>query len=128
MRSFRSVILAAGAVALVLSASAGGRRVAALDDGAWASSAWISATIVRSDRNIRRYLGITLFPQAGVALGMSLMAMALPGGAGETVRNITLFAVLIYELVGPVLTKIALTKAGEITPKATRVVSGDDDE
>ena len=44
MRSFRSVILAAGAVALVLSASAEGRRVAALDDGAWASSAWISAT------------------------------------------------------------------------------------
>ena len=90
--------------------------------------AWISAKIVRSDRNIRRYLGVTLFPQAGVALGMSLMAMALPGGAGETVRNITLFAVLVYELVGPVLTKIALTKAGEITPKATRVVSGDDDE
>lgn len=90
--------------------------------------AWISATIVKSDRNIRRYLGVTLFPQAGVALGMSLMAMALPGGAGDTVRNITLFAVLVYELVGPMLTKMALVKAGEITPKATKVDVSEDEE
>ena len=64
---------------------------------------------------LEKYLGITLFPQAGVALGMALKASAM-GDDGTIVRNITLFAVLIYELIGPLFTKIALTKAGEITP------------
>lgn len=64
---------------------------------------------------IRRYLGITLLPQAGVALGMSATAMQL-GNQGHLIRNITLFAILIYELIGPLLTKWALTRAGEITP------------
>lgn len=73
----------------------------------------ISAQITRSEPNIKRYLGITLLPQAGVALGMALKAMEL-GPDGDVVRNITLFAVLIYEIVGPFLTKIALTKSGEI--------------
>ena len=65
---------------------------------------------------ICKYLGITLFPQAGVALGMCTTAMQL-GEEGNLIRNITLFAVLIYELVGPMLTKISLTKAGEISPE-----------
>lgn len=73
----------------------------------------ISAQITRSEPNIKRYLGITLLPQAGVALGMALKAMEL-GPVGDVIRNITLFAVLIYEIVGPFLTKIALTKSGEI--------------
>jgi hypothetical protein len=60
-----------------------------------------------------KYLGITLLPQAGVALGMAMKAQTL-GEWGELVANITLFSVLIYELVGPFLTKIALTKAGDI--------------
>ena len=72
-----------------------------------------SATLVKSDENIRKYLGITLFPQAGVALGMAIKAAAL-GATGVIVANITLFSVLIYELVGPFLTKVALDKAGEI--------------
>jgi Kef-type K+ transport system membrane component KefB len=76
----------------------------------------ISSTIVKSEPNIRKYLGITLFPQAGVALGMALKAQAL-GEIGTIVANLTLFSVLIYELVGPFLTKIALTKAGEINPE-----------
>ena len=63
-----------------------------------------------------KYLGITLFPQAGVALGMAIKAEEL-GPEGKIVANITLFAVLIYELVGPFLTKIALQKAGEIKPE-----------
>ena len=63
---------------------------------------------------LKKYLGITLFPQAGVALGMALKAGALAGEIGVIVANLTLFSVLIYELVGPFLTKIALTKAGEI--------------
>ena len=73
----------------------------------------ISARITKSDPNIIQYLGITLLPQAGVALGMAIKAIEL-GPDGAIVRNITLFAVLIYEIVGPFLTKMALTKAGDI--------------
>ena len=76
----------------------------------------ISATWAGSDESIRKYLGITLFPQAGVALGMAIKAEAL-GPTGAIVANITLFSVLIYELVGPYLTKVALIKAGEVDPE-----------
>ena len=75
--------------------------------------AGISARAVKCDSNIVKYLGITLLPQAGVALGMAIKAVAL-GPEGEIVRNITLFAVLIYEIVGPFLTKLSLTAAGDI--------------
>ncbi len=75
-----------------------------------------SAKIVKCDKKTSKYLGITLLPQAGVALGMSVTALEL-GAVGEMIRNIVLFSVLIYELFGPVLTKIALTKAGNIEPK-----------
>ena len=69
--------------------------------------------MTKCDSNIVKYLGITLLPQAGVALGMAIKATEL-GAEGSIVRNITLFAVLIYEIFGPFLTKIALTKAGDI--------------
>lgn len=72
-----------------------------------------SAKLVNCSPAIQKYLGITLLPQAGVALGMSLKALEFPG-AGEIVRNITLFSVLIYELFGPMATKMALMAAGEI--------------
>lgn len=75
-----------------------------------------SSKAVKCDENIVKYLGITLLPQAGVALGMALKAEEL-GPEGMVVTNITLFSVLIYELVGPFLTKVALTKAGEIKPE-----------
>ena len=75
--------------------------------------AGISSKLTKCDPNIVKYLGITLLPQAGVALGMAIKAVEL-GPEGAIVRNITLFAVLIYEIVGPFLTKIALTKAGDI--------------
>ena len=75
--------------------------------------AGISARATKCDPNIVKYLGITLLPQAGVALGMALKASEL-GPEGAIVRNITLFAVLVYEIVGPFLTKICLTKAGDI--------------
>jgi hypothetical protein len=73
---------------------------------------------MRPDGNIFRickYLGITLLPQAGVALGMCITARQL-GAEGDLIRNIILFSVLIYELVGPILTKQALTHAGDIQP------------
>ncbi len=75
--------------------------------------AYFSAQISKAPVNVRKYLGITLFPQAGVALGMAIKASEL-GSVGVMVTNITLFSVLIYELVGPFLTKISLQKAGEI--------------
>ncbi len=75
--------------------------------------AGISARMTKCDPMIVKYLGITLLPQAGVALGMAIKAIEL-GPDGAIVRNITLFAVLIYEIVGPFLTKLALTKAGDI--------------
>jgi len=77
--------------------------------------AYGSAKISKCEPQICKYLGITLLPQAGVALGMSTTAMQL-GTDGELIRNITLFAVLIYELIGPLLTRQALTLAGEIKP------------
>ena len=77
------------------------------------TGAFISAKMTKCDKNITKYLGITLLPQAGVALGMAIKAIEL-GPDGAIVRNITLFAVLVYEIVGPFLTKVALTKAGDI--------------
>lgn len=79
----------------------------------------VSARLTKCQPSICKYLGITLLPQAGVALGMSVSVAAEFGAEGGIIRNIVLFSVLIYELVGPVLTKIALSAAGEITPKTT---------
>ena len=78
-----------------------------------------SARVMRCEESICKYLGVTLLPQAGVALGMSVTVAAEFGVPGALVRNIVLFAVLIYELVGPMLTKLALTAAGDISPKPT---------
>ncbi len=66
-------------------------------------------------KSITDNLGITLLPQAGVALGMAMTATVLADGA--IVRNVVLFGVLVYELVGPALTKRSLMKAGEIKPE-----------
>ena len=74
-----------------------------------------SAKLMKCEPQICKYLGITLLPQAGVALGMCVTARSL-GAEGDLIRNITLFAILIYELVGPLLTKMALQAAGEIHP------------
>ena len=78
--------------------------------------AFSSAKLSKCEPNIVKYLGITLLPQAGVALGMADKASEVLG-AGELVFNITLFAVLIYELIGPFLTKKALEASGEIDPE-----------
>lgn len=79
-----------------------------------------SAKATKCAPQICKYLGITLFPQAGVALGMCTTAMQL-GDEGALIRNITLFAVLIYELVGPLLTRQALMAAGDIQPMSDEV-------
>ena len=79
--------------------------------------AFSSAAATGCDKNVVKYLGITLLPQAGVALGMSSTAMSLGSVDGKLIRNIILFSVLVYELFGPTLTRWALTRAGDITPK-----------
>lgn len=76
------------------------------------SGAYLSCRLEKTSPTIQKYLGITLLPQAGVALGMALTARNLSDG--EIVRNVVLFAVLVYELVGPTLTKWSLFRAGEI--------------
>ena len=79
---------------------------------------YLSASWVDCDEKIRKNLGITLLPQAGVALGMSVTAMEL-GADGSLIRNIVLFSVLVLELVGPMLTKMALIRSGDIQEGAT---------
>ncbi|MBD5098575.1 MAG: cation:proton antiporter [Clostridiales bacterium] len=71
-----------------------------------------SCALTGCSESIKKHLGITLLPQAGVALGMALTAQQLADGA--VVRNVVLFSVLVYELVGPALTKRSLVAAGEI--------------
>ena len=85
--------------------------------------AFSSAKLVGCDSNITKFLGITLWPQAGVALGMAMQATQL-GADGSIVRNITLFAVLIYEIVGPFLTKVSLTCTGDINPEGKKSARG----
>lgn len=84
------------------------------------SGSFASAKATKCSPEICKYLGITLLPQAGVALGMCTTAMQL-GAEGNLIRNITLFAVLIYELVGPLLTRNALKAAGDIKPMPDEV-------
>ena len=83
--------------------------------GSYASTRW-----TKCEPSVCKYLGITLLPQAGVALGMAMTASQL-GAEGALIRNIVLFSVLIYELFGPMLTKYALTKAGDIHPMPEHV-------
>ena len=76
--------------------------------------ATIGAAIEKCDKNIIRYLGMTLIPQAGVAIGMARMCLTDLPAYGSMINAVVLAGTLIYELTGPVITKIALTKAGEI--------------
>ena len=82
---------------------------------------YASAKATSCTPEICKYLGITLFPQAGVALGMCAIAAADLPGQGALIRNITLFAVLIYEIFGPLFTRMALTAAGDIKPMEDHV-------
>ena len=84
--------------------------------------AYFSAKATKCSPTIQKYLGITLFPQAGVALGMCTTASTL-GEPGVLIQNIILFAVLVYEIFGPLMTREALTAAGDIRPKSADVIN-----
>ena len=103
----------------------GAAYILARSFGKWFGAS-MSAKFMKCPPLVQKWLGITLLPQAGVALGMSVTVAQTLGADGAMVRNIVLFGVLIYELVGPALTRIALTEAGDIQPKAEAVVSADD--
>ena len=79
--------------------------------------ATLGAVVEKCDRNIIRYLGLTLIPQAGVAIGMARLAMQDLPEYGAIINAVVLAGTLVYELTGPVITKTALLKAGEITPE-----------
>lgn len=82
--------------------------------GKWLG-AWLGSRVTHAESKISRYLGWTLIPQAGVAIGLSLIAtQVLDADMGLKIRAIILTATLVYELVGPLITKTALQKAGEI--------------
>ena len=81
-----------------------------------------SSRMMGCEHKVVKYLGITLWPQAGVALGMSVTVSSW-GAEGALIRNIILFGVLVYELVGPVMTKYALTRSGDIQPMAPEVAN-----
>ena len=80
----------------------------------------LGATVAKSDKKVRNYLGIMLFPQAGVSIGMATVCSAeftkagMPE-VGQKIVTITMCAVFIYELVGPILTKWSLVRVGEIS-------------
>lgn len=79
------------------------------------SGAYLGALITKAPETVKKYLGFTLVPQAGVAIGLSLVASNTLPEYGAVIRAVVLCATFIYELTGPVLTKYGLKKAGEIT-------------
>lgn len=81
--------------------------------GKWGGT-MLGALCTHADANIRKYLGLTLLPQAGVAIGMSAVVASHFPDLGQQVSTIVLAGVLVFELIGPIITKLALTKAGEI--------------
>ena len=106
LRVFGDIAVVGVGIAYILARSAG--KIA---------GASASARLMKCPDSVCKYLGITLLPQAGVALGMSVTVAEEFGAEGAVIRNIVLFGVLVYELVGPILTKMALTAAGDIQPK-----------
>ena len=80
--------------------------------------AWAGAALMKAPETVRRWLGPTLVPQAGVAIGLSLVAESVVPQYASVIRAVVLCATLIYEIIGPMVTKICLKKAGEISADA----------
>jgi len=78
------------------------------------AGAYIGAAIMKAPAPVKKYLGYSLVPQAGVAIGLSLIAANTLPELGQAIRTVVLCATFIYELTGPTITKLSLEKAGEI--------------
>ena len=76
---------------------------------------FLGATICKTEPVVRKYLGLTLIPQEGVAIGLATIAMGVVPEYGQTIRTVILCGIIVYELLGPLITKMALKKAGELT-------------
>jgi Kef-type K+ transport system membrane component KefB len=82
--------------------------------------AYLGCTISKMPHKIRKYLGFSLVPQAGVAIGIAQLVVTELPQYGSSIQAVVLCATMVYELVGPILTKISLIKAGEITVEPKR--------
>ena len=80
--------------------------------------AWLGAVIMKAPKTVSRFLGPALIPQAGVAIGLTLVAQTAAPDYADTIRAVILCATLIYELIGPVITKLTLQGAKEIPKKS----------
>lgn len=85
--------------------------------GKWLGS-FLGSRLVNAHPNVQKYLGFTLIPQAGVAIGMAQLALTRLPAYGSRIQAVVLAGTLIYELAGPVITKLALSRAGEIPASA----------
>lgn len=82
------------------------------------AGASLGGILCHAEPAVKKYLGLALVPQAGVAIGLSLIATTAVPEYGATIRAIVLCATLIYEIIGPALSKLSLKKSGEISPEA----------
>ena len=78
------------------------------------SGSWLGSTIVKAPPTVRRYLGLALLPQAGVAIGLTILVGQVLPEYAQQVRTVIISATLVYELTGSIISKAALTRAGEI--------------
>lgn len=78
------------------------------------AGAYVGAKLSKASENVCRYIGPCLIPQAGVAIGLSLVAQSMLPEFGSTIRAVILCGTLIYELIGPFVTKKTLIMAKEI--------------
>jgi Kef-type K+ transport system membrane component KefB len=76
--------------------------------------AYLGGKIMKAPKAVNRYLGPTLIPQAGVAIGLVTVSQVVVPEYAAQLRAVILCGTLIYEIVGPAITKLALVKAGEI--------------
>ena len=84
--------------------------------------AWIGAKIVKSEPAVANNLGYALLAQGGISIGLSILVRQQLPELSTAITTIIMFAVLIYEIVGPILAKIALQRAGEINPHAKQLM------
>jgi Kef-type K+ transport system membrane component KefB len=77
---------------------------------------WTGGAISHADPLMRRWMGIVLMPQAGVALGMALVAIEHRPDLGEIILPIVIASTVLFELIGPVLTRTGLIHVGEVHP------------
>lgn len=75
---------------------------------------WLGGKLTKQEDKICKYLGATLMPQAGVALGLIVVAEGLIPKYAPQIRAVILCSTFIYSIIGPVAAKLALEKAGEI--------------